>query len=100
MTTVAVMLGVGLLLFVLVAVAGHRLLNSRRAGGSTVAGALGNFIDVFDPARSRSERDLSEHEHKAEVFPDPDGGHPPVHVDLRRGVVRIRRHPPGGEGPA
>ena len=45
-------------------------------------GALGNFIDVFDPARARADRDLDSREHQGEIIPSPDDDDRPVRVDL------------------
>jgi hypothetical protein len=82
----------GLLVLGLVVWAGHRLVTERRGGTSgTTTGALGNFIDVFDPARARAERDLDSREHQGEVLPSPDDADLPVRVDLAAGTVRIRR---------
>ena len=56
--------------------------------------ALGSFIDVFDPARARADRDLESHKNTGEVLPSPDededDGHPHWTLDLHRGEVRIR----------
>lgn len=42
-----------------------------RRGGS-IGDAMGNFIDVFDPAQSRAARDLQEQRHTGPVTPVPD----------------------------
>ncbi|MFN8194762.1 MAG: hypothetical protein U0R80_10840 [Nocardioidaceae bacterium] len=42
------------------------------SGGSHTADAFGNFIDVFDPGRSRGERDLQEHHNAGPVTRAPD----------------------------
>ena len=82
----------GLLVLGLVLWAGHRMLMERRSGSSSAtAGALGNFIDVFDPARARADRDLDSKEHQGEVLPSPDDGDLPVRVDLDSGKARVRR---------
>ena len=62
----------GLLVLGLVVWAGHRMLTERRSGASSATGgALGNFIDVFDPARARADLDLDSKEHQGEVLPSP-----------------------------
>ena len=82
----------GLLVLGLVLWAGHRMLLERRSGASRAAGgALGNFIDVFDPARARADRDLDSKEHQGEVLPSPDDADLPVRVDLDSGTARVRR---------
>lgn len=91
MTTVAVFAGVGLLLLVLVVVAGNRVLRSDNPVSSGMADGLGNFIDVFDPARARADRDLKSHDNQGAVTPNPDDDDRPVRVDLDRGVARVRR---------
>ena len=91
--TVAVFIGAGLLVGLLVVWAGHRLLIRGDAGASGAADALGNFIDVFDPARPRADRDLESQKNMGEVLPSPDDDddeHPHWTLDLHRNVVRIR----------
>ena len=84
---------VALLVLGLVLRAGHRMVSERRSGTTTAtAGALGNFIDVFDPARARAERDLDSREHQGEALPSPDDADLPVRVDLESGTARIRKH--------
>lgn len=76
----------------LVVWAGHRMLTSGEGRSSGAADALGSFIDVFDPARSRADRDLESLKNMGEVLPSPDDDDLPVwRVDLHRGVVRIPR---------
>lgn len=91
MTTVAVFAGVGVLLLVLVVVAGNRVLRSDSPVSSGMADGLGNFIDVFDPARARADRDLKSHDNQGVVTPDPDDDDRPVRVDLDAGVAKVRR---------
>jgi hypothetical protein len=91
MTTLAVFLGAGLALLLLVVLAGHRTLRRDRSASSRVADGLGNFIDVFDPARARADRDLMSHDHQGVVTPDPDEDDRPVQVDLGSGVAKVRR---------
>jgi hypothetical protein len=89
MTLVFGLAGVIVLGLVMVA-AGQRLLRpGRRTSG--MADSLGNFIDVFDPARARADRDLKSHDNQGAVIPDPDGDDKPVAVDLVKGTARIRR---------
>jgi hypothetical protein len=93
MTTVAVLLGAGAVLLLLVVVAGTRMIRSDHPVGGGAADAMGNFIDVFDPARARADRDLRSHDNQGVVTPNPDDDDRPVRVDLHRGVARIRRTP-------
>jgi len=82
----------GLLVLALVVWAGHRMVTGARDGASTgAADALGNFIDVFDPARARADRDLESKEHQGEVLPSPDDADLPVRVDLDSGTAHIRK---------
>jgi len=82
----------GLLVLGLVLWAGHRMVTERRTGASSASGgALGNFIDVFDPARARTDRDLDSKEHQGEILPAPDADDLPVTVDLESGTARIKR---------
>lgn len=87
----AVFGGVGLVLLVLVVLAGHRTLRRGGPSGSGIADGLGSFIDVFDPARARADRDLESHDNQGTVTPDPDEDDRPVRVDLAAGVARVRR---------
>lgn len=82
----------------LAAWAGHRALVRADGSGSGTADALGNFIDVFEPARARAARDLREHEHAGPVTPVPDPDDQderPVRLQLgpdgRPRTARIRR---------
>jgi hypothetical protein len=84
--------------------AGHRMLVSDRPPGSGGASdALGNFIDVFDPARARADRDLESKEHQGEVAPSPDDDDQPVSIDVARMRATVRmprtRRSPGPPGP-
>jgi hypothetical protein len=97
--TIAVLVVAGLLVGVLVVWAGHRMLIRGDAAGSGAADALGNFIDVFDPARARADRDLESQKNMGEVLPSPDDDHPQWTLDLHRNVVRIRSTPPRGVQP-
>ncbi|XBB69864.1 hypothetical protein ABFU82_11300 [Nocardioides sp. WV_118_6] len=89
--TVAVFAGAGVVLLVLVILAGHRTLRSGGPTGSGVADGMGNFIDVFDPARARADRDLKSHDNQGAVTPNPDDDDRPVRVDLAKGVVRVKK---------
>ena len=87
----AVFVGSGLLVLLLVGWAGHRMLASRGSHSSGTADALGNFIDVFDPARARADRDLQSKEHMGEVLPSPDDDDPPIRIDPQTMRATIRR---------
>lgn len=87
----AVFLGAGLLLLVLIVVAGNRTLRADHPVSSGMADGLGTFIDVFDPARARADRDLKSHDNQGAVTPQPDDDDRPVRVDLDRGVATVRR---------
>jgi len=94
----------GALVLGLLAWAGHRMLTADRPPGSGGASdALGNFIDVFDPARARADRDLESREHQGEVVPSPDDEDPPVTIDTVRMRATVRRPrtpaPPAPPGP-
>ncbi|MDQ6522400.1 hypothetical protein RB608_02260 [Nocardioides sp. LHD-245] len=91
MTTIAVFAGAGLALLVLVVLAGHRTLRQGAPTSGGMADGLGSFIDVFDPARARADRDLRSHDNQGTVTPDPHDDDRPVRVDLASGVVRVRR---------
>lgn len=91
MVTVAVFVGAGLLLLALVVVAGNRVLRSDNPVSSGMADGLGSFIDVFDPARARADRDLKSHDNQGVVTPNPDDDDRPVRIDLDSGVARVRK---------
>ena len=91
MVATAVFVGAGLLLLVLVVVAGNRVLRSDNPVSSGMADGLGSFIDVFDPARARADRDLKSHDNQGVVTPNPDDDDRPVRVDLDRRVAKVRR---------
>ena len=94
MDVTAVVFGVaGLLVLGLVVWAGHRMLLKPSAGSGAAVGALGNFIDVFDPARARADRDLDSREHQGEIMPSPDDDDRPVRVDLSTGRAHVRPRP-------
>jgi hypothetical protein len=81
----------GALVLALLAWAGHRMLTSDRPGGGGASDALGNFIDVFDPARARADRDLESKEHQGEVAPTPDDDDQPIRIDTVRMRATVRR---------
>jgi hypothetical protein len=62
----------GLAAFGLTVWAGHRALRSADGSHAGVADAFGNFIDVFDPARARADRDLKQHFNAGPVTRTPD----------------------------
>jgi hypothetical protein len=85
----------GLLAGALLVWSGHRMLRNGGAASSGAADALGNFIDVFDPARARADRDLESHKNMGEVLPsDDEDDRPRWSVDLQRGQVRVPRDRP------
>jgi hypothetical protein len=66
-----------------------------RDGLGGIGDAFGNFIDVFDPAQAKAQRDLEAEEHKGPVAPTPDDEDDPVRLvsgpDGTPRAVRIRR---------
>jgi len=83
--------GFAVLLLVVVAW-GSRLIRTGRPTSGATADALGNFIDVFDPARARADRDLMSRRHQGEAAPSPDDDERPFWViDGPGGRVRVRR---------
>jgi hypothetical protein len=93
----------GLVVLGLAGWAGHRMLTTGQQGGGGAADALGNFIDVFDPARARADRDLESKENQGEVAPSPDDEVPPITIDTVRMRARVRMPrspaPPGRRAP-
>jgi hypothetical protein len=73
---------------------GHRMLRAGGSASSGTADALGSFIDVFDPARARVDRDLESHKNMGEVLPSDDEDDTGWAVDLHRGRVRVPRSRP------
>ena len=95
MTVVWVFGGAAVLLLGPVIWAGHRMLTAPGAGSGGASDALGNFIDVFDPARARADRDLESHKNMGEVLPSPDDDdHPRWTVDLHRSQAYLSRPRP------
>lgn len=80
----------GLLLLGLVVWSGTRMVRTSTGGGG-IADGLGNFNEVFDPARARADQDLKSKEHQGEVIPLPEDEERPVTVDLGSMRARIRR---------
>ena len=90
----------GLVVLGLVVWAGHRMLTERRSGVSSGAGgALGNFIDVFDPGQARADRYLKQKQNQGQVVPSPDDEDPPMTIDAAPMRVTIRKPPSGPPGP-
>jgi hypothetical protein len=84
--------GVGVIVLALVVVAaGNRMLRNHTGSGGGMADSLGSFIDVFDPARARADRDLESKENQGEVIPSPDDDERPVDVDLASNRATVRR---------
>ena len=81
----------GAAVLVLLAWAGHRMLTSDNRAGGGASDALGSFIDVFDPARARADRDLESKEHQGEVAPSPDDEDLPVTIDTVRMRATVRK---------
>jgi hypothetical protein len=79
----------------------HRTLMAGGGSGGGFSDALGNFIDVFDPGKSRVDDDLKSQKHQGPMLPSPDEDDRPVRIvagpDGRPAAVRIRvpRQPPG-----
>src|SRR5689334_19660070 len=87
-TVLSLVIGAGLLALCLWA--GMRLLRTPGTRSGGMVDGLGNFIDVFDPARARSDRGLKEQLGKTEVSPSPDDHDQPVTIDLVRNVARVQ----------
>jgi hypothetical protein len=68
--------------------AGNKSIRNADGSGAGLADALGNFIDVFEPARARASRDLKDHENVGPVIPSPDD-------DDDDSLLRIIRNPDG-----
>ena len=82
----------GVVLGVLLAAwSGTRMLRSGEMSGGGAADMLGGAIDVFDPGKSRADRDLAEEQNKSEIVPSPDPLDRPLRVDLRTGRATVRR---------
>ena len=81
----------GIVVLLIVVVAGNRMLRDAKSPGTGSTNAFGAVVDVFDPARARADRDLDSHKNQATVIPSADGDDLPVRVDLRTGKVTVRR---------
>jgi hypothetical protein len=81
----------GVLLLILVVWAGHRMLRNPTGNGGGVADGMGVFVDVFDPARARADRDLKSKDNETQVVPSPGGDGHPIQIDQASMQVRIRR---------
>ncbi|THV17720.1 hypothetical protein E9934_04400 [Nocardioides caeni] len=88
--TVVLLVAAGVALLVGVVVIGHRMIGSESATGTFTDG-MGSFMNVFDPARERADDALRSKKTQGEMLPSPDDDHPPMTVDLARGVARLRR---------
>lgn len=89
MTGAVALLVVGLVLW-----AGHRMLTSPGSRSTGMRDGLGNFIDVFDPAQSRADRDVQSDKNRKAVAPSPDPDDPTrIVVDLTINRARVPRPP-------
>ncbi len=97
----AVCVAAFVLVFTLVVLAAHRTLTRSGNATSGMSDALGNFIDVFDPARARADRDLKSRQNQGPLIPSPDDDDRPMKVIYSGGqrIVRIRRPPPAATHP-
>ena len=87
----------GVLLLLLVVVAGHRMLRNPSPSSGGVVDGMGNFIDVFDPARARADRDLKSKDNQGEIVPRPEDDDLPIkidHVTMRATIRRPTPKPP------
>ncbi|SDC65862.1 hypothetical protein [Nocardioides lianchengensis] len=80
----------GVLALGLVVWASHRMLMAG-GDGSTGGDPFGVFVEVFEPARDRANRDLDSREHQAEAVLSPGADDRPVRVDLTTGRATVRR---------
>ncbi len=80
------------LFLVVVAVADHGLRNPGQQSAG-MGDAFGNFIDVFDPAQARAQRDLKSQENQGEIIPSPDDDESAMRIIDKDGqrIVKIRR---------
>jgi hypothetical protein len=88
----------GLVAFGLTVWAGHRALMSADGSNAGMADALGNMIDVFNPAQARADRDLKQHFNAGTVTRSPDDDDDdPIRLirnpDGSPRVARVRRKP-------
>lgn len=87
----------GVVLLLLVIWAGHRMLRNPTGTGGGVADGMGVFVDVFDPARGRADRDLKSKDNETQVVPSPGGDGHPIQIDQTAMRARIKR--PGAPKP-
>ncbi|MFN8190436.1 MAG: hypothetical protein U0R78_08340 [Nocardioidaceae bacterium] len=83
MKATLIVLGIGILVAAVLVplLSGWLRSPGARAGASSgTADALGSFIDVFDPARARADRDLQEHHNAGPVTRTPDDEDDPVRL--------------------
>lgn len=91
MVILAVSVIAAVLVLGLVVLAGTRMLREGSGGGGATD-ALGNFIDVFDPARAQADRDLQSQKHQGAVLPSPDDDKDlSLKVDLNANTARVKR---------
>lgn len=91
MVTIVVLVLAGTLVLGLFVVIGNRMLREGGGAGGGAADGMGGFVDAFDPARARAERDLESKDNQGEVAPVPLDHDLPVAVDLTANRVTIRR---------
>lgn len=85
---------VGVLVLGLVVLAGTKMLREGSGSGSVISDGLGNFIDVFDPARARADRDIESQKHRGEIMPSPDDDDDvALKLDLDANTAQVRRPP-------
>ena len=72
---------VGVLVLLLVIAAGHRMVRNPSPNSSGMGDGMGNFIDVFDPARARADRDLKSKDNQGEIIPRPEDDDVPIRID-------------------
>ena len=84
----------GVALLLLVVWAGHRMLRNPAGTGGGVADGMGVFVDAFDPARSRADRDLKSKDNETQVVPSPSDEDHPIQIDHAAMQVRVRRPKP------
>jgi hypothetical protein len=89
---------VGVVLLLLVVWAGHRMLRNPSGTGGGVADGMGVFVDVFDPARARADRDLKSKDNETQVVPSPEGEDHPIQINHLTMKARIRRPKSPTEG--
>lgn len=89
---VVVFIVAGTLVLGLVVLVGTRMLRDGSGTGGAISDGLGNFIDVFDPARARADRDLESQKHRGEVAPSPDDDDDvSIRIDLDSNTAHVRR---------